>query len=326
MSQATSRATMSNVFDEAEAERVAGGNIVAAYLTHLAQRRDDVVVLSADLGGALQPLREARPDRYIEMGIAETNSVSVAAGLAASGFLAYVVSMGPFGALKTAEQYRTDLAATNMPVRLVARLAGVSMGFFGTSHHAVEDIAVTRSITNLTVVASSDRNSLIALFESTIDHPGPVYFRISEGITTTIHPHIPTIERGKFVSVHEGEDLTIIATGVGTEAAFHAVELLAADGIHAGLLDATYLKPFDETAVLAAAQAGPVLTVEEHNVVGGLGTAVAEVIARNGVATRLAIFGLPDEHLEVSLPPVLYEHYGITGPGVADQARKLLAG
>ncbi|HEY5273718.1 MAG TPA: transketolase C-terminal domain-containing protein [Acidimicrobiales bacterium] len=327
MSETTVNRTMSNVFDEEAAENAPGGNVVGAYLAHLAKRRDDVVALSADLGGALAELREARPDRYIEMGIAETNSVSVAAGLAASGFIPYIVSMGPFSALKTGEQYRTDLAATNLPVRMIARLTGVSMGFFGTSHHAVEDIAITRSITNLTVVASSDNNSLIALLESTVDYPGPVYFRVSEGITAKIHPQIPTIERGRFVMVRDGSDLTIIATGVGTDAAFRAAEVLETEGVSVRLLDATYLKPLDEAAIVDAAnQTGAILTVEEHNVVGGLGTAVAEVIARNGIATKLSIFGLPDEHLEVSLPNVLYEHYGLTGPGVAEQARKLLAG
>lgn len=317
---------MENVFDEQAAEAAPGGNLVGAFLAHLVQQRDDIVVLSADLGGALAQVREARPDRYIEMGIAETNSVSVAAGLAASGFIPYIVSMGPFGALKTGEQYRTDIASTNLPVRMVARLAGVAMGFFGTSHHAVEDIAITRSITNLTVVATSDRNSTIGLLRSTIDYPGPVYFRVSEGITAEIHPRIPEIERGKFLTVRDGSDLTIIGTGIGVQAGLGACELLEQEGVSVRLLDAAYLKPLDEAAILDAARnTGAILTVEEHNVVGGLGTAVAEVIARNGIATKLQLFGLPDEHLEVSLPPVLLKHYGLTGDGVAEQARKLLA-
>lgn len=321
------RPTMENVFSEEEAENAPGGNVVGALLAKLADERDDLVFLSADMGGALAELRERHPDRYIDLGIAETNSISVAAGMAASGFIAYVLSMAPFGALKTGEQIRTDVAYTHLPVRIIARLSGLAMGFFGTSHHAVEDIAIARSITNLTVVAPSDRNSLVALIQSTVDHDGPVFIRVSEGITREVYPRIPTIARGKFMTVRDGTDLSIIATGIGVEAALGAAELLQAEGVSAKVIDACYLKPLDEAAILEAARStGGVLTVEEHNVVGGLGTAVAEVIARNGIATRLALFGLPDEDLEVSLPPVLLEHYGLTPAGVADQARKLLAG
>jgi transketolase len=274
----------------------------------------------------LSELRERHPDRYVELGISETNTVSVAAGMAASGFTAYILSMGPFGVLKTAEQLRADVTSTHLPIRMVARLSGLAMGFFGASHHAVEDIAIARSLTNLTVVAPSDRNSVVALLRQTVDHPGPVYIRVSEGITREIYSRIPDVAHGKFLTARAGDDLTIIGTGLGTEAALGAADLLEAEGVSVRVLDAVYLKPVDEAAIVAAAtETGAVLTVEEHNVVGGLGSIVAEVIARHGIATRLHLFGLPDADLAVALPPVLIEHYELTPAGVAARARTLLS-
>lgn len=295
-------------------------------LLRLVEERPEVVVLSADMSSALAELRARHPHRYFELGIAETNTVSVAAGMAACGLLPYIVAMGPFGMIKCAEQLRTDAAYTHLPVRLVARLSGLAMGFFGTSHHAVEDIAIARSITNLTVVAASDENATRALLRATVDHPGPVFVRVSESVEAHVYPAIPAIERGRFVQVRPGSDATVIATGIGVGAALGAAELLSAGGVSVEVLDAAYLKPLDEDAILRAAhQTGAILTVEEHNVVGGLGTAVAEVLGRHGVSARVRLHGLPDEDLDVAPPPALIERYGLTPAGVAQQVRRLLA-
>jgi transketolase len=316
---------MENVFTEQQQGRSGRPAYVGRELLRLVEEREDVVVLSADMGSVVSELRERHPRRYFELGIAETNTVSVAAGLAACGFRPYVVSMGPFGAIKCAEQLRADVAYTHLPVRFVARLSGLAMGFFGTTHHAVEDIAIARSITNLTVVAPSDERSAVALLRSTADHPGPVFFRVSEGVDATVYVDVPAIERGRFVPVRPGTDATVIATGLGVSAALGAAALLERDGVHVAVLDAAYLKPLDEDAIVrAAASTGAILTVEEHCVVGGLGTAVAEVLARARMAPRFRIHGLPDEDLEVGLPAALLKRYGITPAGVADQVRELL--
>jgi transketolase len=323
---APSRPQMENVFSDEAARRARQRNVFDPELLRLVEERDDVVVLSADMGGALPELRGRRPERYFELGIAETNTVSVAAGMAASGLRPYIISMGPFGAIKCAEQLRTDAAYTLLPVRFLARLSGLAMGFFGTSHHAVEDIAIARSITNLTVVAPCDPNSTLALLRSTVEHPGPVYFRVSQDTGADVYSEIPAIERGRFVRVRSGADVTIIATGVGVSASVGAAELLGAEGVGVEVLDAAYLKPFDEEAVLRAAETtGAILTVEEHSVVGGLGAAVAEVLGRHRAPARLRLHGLPDEDLDVATPAVLLERYGLTAPGVADQVRRLLA-
>ena len=316
---------MENVFTEQQQGRAGRPTYVGRELLRLVEERDDVVVLSADMGAVVSELRERHPRRYFELGIAETNTVSVAAGLAASGFRPYVVSMGPFGAIKCAEQLRADVAYTHLPVRFVARLSGLAMGFFGTTHHAVEDIAIARSITNLTVVAPSDERSAVALLRSTVDHPGPVFYRVSEGGTATVYVDEPAMERGRFVPVRPGTDATVIATGVGVPAALGAAAVLEREGVQVAVVDAVYLKPLDEEAILrAAASTGAILTVEEHSVVGGLGGAVAEVLTRARAAPRFRVHGLPDEDLDVGLPAALLERYGITPTGVADQVRELL--
>lgn len=316
-------AAMEDVFsDEGQASSL---NMIGRAMADLADRHADVVVISADLGSALTDLRERHPERYIELGIAETNTISVAAGMAASGFRPYVLAFAPFGMIKCAEQIRTDLAATMLPVTLVTRLSGLAMGYFGTSHHAVEDLAIARAITNLTVMTPADNAAALALLEQSHAEPGPVLLRISEA-TRAVYPETPTLDRGKFARVRAGRDLTIIGTGVGVGCALGAARALEKQGISAAVLDAAYLKPLDEDAVLEAArETGAVLTVEEHNVIGGLGSAVAEVLGRHGVTTRLGVVALPDEDLEVGVPADLLAHYGITTEGVTREALRLLS-
>ncbi len=324
-------AAMEDVFsDEGQATSL---NLLGHAMAELADRHDDVVVLSADMGSALTELRARHPERYIELGIAETNTISVAAGMAASGLRPYVLAFAPFGMIKCAEQIRTDLSATMMPVTLVTRLSGLAMGYFGTSHHAVEDLAIARPITNLTVMTPADNNAALGLLEASHSTAGPTLLRVSEG-ARQVYDEVPDLRRGRFVRVREGSDLTIIATGVGTGCAVAAAAELAGRGIEAAVLDAAYIKPFDEDAVLAAARAtGAILTVEEHNIVGGLGSAVAEVLgrhaaeltaARGGAPVRVASVALPDDDLEVGVPAELLEHYGITPAGVASAAAGLL--
>jgi transketolase len=233
--------------------------------------------------------------------------------------------MSCFSALKCAEQIRNDIAFPKLPVRILSSLPGLALAYFGTSHHAVEDIAITRSLTNLTVVAPSDGNSTRALLRATIDHPGPVYFRLMQGSEPPIYDEPPEIEHGRLIKLRDGADVAIVGTGLGTQAALAAAKLLAEESVQATVLDALYLKPLDEAAILAAAEAtGRVLTVEEHNVVGGLGSAVGEILARHRARAHFAIHGLPDRDLEVSTPPALYQLYGLTAEGVAEKARALL--
>jgi transketolase len=314
---------MVDVFSDAAIETAVSANPAGYAVARLADDDSRIMTLSADLSTPLAEFRERHPRRYIELGIAETNSVSVAAGLAACGLVPYIFSMAPFGVLKCAEQLRTDVAYNHLPVRLVGRLSGLAMGYFGTSHHAVEDIAVARSITGLTVVAPADSYAVLSLMRSTRSLDGPLYLRISER-PPLVYRAEPSFEHGQWLRIRSGGDVTLAGHGMGVGLAIRAAAALAADGIEADVLDAAYLKPFDEEALVASAtRTGRVVTVEEHIEVGGLAAIVAEVAGRHALGAALASVGLPDADLEVGMPADLYEYYGLTVGGVVAAARAL---
>jgi transketolase len=315
---------MVDVFSDAAIETAVTANPAGYAIARLADEDPDIITLSADLSSPLAEFRERHPGRYIELGIAETNSVSVAAGLAASGFVPYIFSMAPFGVLKCAEQLRTDVASNHLQVRLVGRLSGLAMGYFGTSHHAVEDIAVARSITGMTVVAPADSYAVLSLMRATRDLDGPVYLRISER-PPAVYRTEPAFAHGQWLRIRGGRDVTLAGHGMGVGLAVRAAAALSQLGIEADILDAAYLKPFDEEALAASAtRTGRVVTVEEHISVGGLASIVAEVAGRRRLGVALATVGLPDTDLEVGMPADLYQHYGLTVDGVVGAASALV--
>ncbi|WP_239521788.1 transketolase family protein [Geodermatophilus sabuli] len=315
---------MRDVFSDVPTDTGLATDPAGVVIAELGDADPRILTLSADVGVTLAEFRSRHPERYIEMGIAETNSISVAAGLAASGFVPYVFSMSAFGVLKTAEQLRTGAAYNRLPVRLVGRLTGLAMGFFGTSHHAVEDVAVARAITGLSVVAPADAQSVISLMRATVDREGPVYIRIAED-AQPVYAEPPTYRPGELLRVREGADVTLVGHGMGVGLALRAAARLAEEGVQAEVLDAAWLKPFDAEGVVASARStGAILTIEDHDVVGGLASMVAEAVGRAGVAAALGSIALPDERLEVGVPAQLYERYGLTVPNVAAQAKALL--
>lgn len=323
MSDVAAGPRMVDVFSDVAVDTALATNPAGVAIAEMGGRNRTIVTLTADLGAVLADFRAQHEDRYVELGIAETNSISVAAGLATCGYLPYIYSMSPFGVLKCAEQLRTDVAYNHLPVRLVGRLTGLAMGFFGTSHHAVEDIAVARAITNMTVVAPADSQAVLALMRDTEDVAGPVYLRIAEG-AEPVYSEPPVFAYGKWLRLREGGDVSIIAHGLGVGLAVRAAAELAGKGVEAEVWDAAYLKPHDEDAILAAARAtGRILVVEDHSVIGGLTSIVAETLGRHGVSARLADAALPDSDLEVGVPAELYEHYGLTVPAVAARAAAL---
>lgn len=297
-------------------------------LAAMAAERDDIVVLTADLmyANATKVFLDRFPDRYFNLGIAEQNMVSVAAGMAATGLVPYVSTFASFVSLLAAEQMRTDLAYPGMKVRILAHHAGISMGFYGTSHHAVEDLAVTRAMANMTVVAPCDGAATRAILRATVDVPGPVYVRLGRGVEPTVYESVPVFDLGRFAHLRDGVDATIIATGLGVRLALDAADALAAEGTSVRVLDAVFIKPIDADAIVeAASQTGAILTVEEHNPNGGLGGAVAEVLAESGVSAVFKRHALPDSYALVAPPTHLYRHYGLDGNGVVERVRQLLA-
>ncbi len=289
--------------------------------------RDDIVVLTADLGRPTQVINFGRkyPDRYFNFGIAERNMIGAAAGLATTGFTPVISNYSFFLALMGVENIRNDICYPNLKVRMVGTHSGIAMGFYGTSHHCNEDIGALRTIANLTLMAPCDGNAISAALPAMMDHDGPVYFRCGRGREAEIYDSPPEWHAGGSHTLREGDDATVFAIGNLVRAALDAHDILKNDGIGLRVVDAYSIRPLDEAAVLKAANDhGIIFTAEEHNVTGGFGSAVAEVLAERGAGVPLVKIGMPDEYSILGPPTHLYAHYGLDGEGVAKRVRDAL--
>lgn len=297
-------------------------------LADLADADPRVVVLTADLASANRAtdFAERHPDRFFNMGIAEKGMITTAAGMASCGYVPFAATFASFSALLCAEQIRTDCAYPRMPVRIVGHHSGMSMGFYGTSHHALEDLGVLRTFAELTVVCATDANHLRAILRAAVDHPGAMYIRLGRGRDPEVYPAVPQITFGRAIRVREGIDLTIIATGTEVHPALEAAAELAECGISTRVVDMHTVSRVDTDEVLAAAlETGAILTVEEHNITNGLGSAVAEALFAAGVqGVRFRKHGVPDEYIPVGPPAALYAAYRLDAPGIAEVAKELL--
>jgi len=302
--------------------------VAGEVLAELADSDPRIVVLTADLAHANRTVDFAlrHPDRFFNVGVAEQNMVSIAAGMASTGLVPYAATFAAYLALLACEQVRTDCAYTGMPVRLLAHHSGMSLGYYGTSHHALEDLAIARAIADLTVVCAADANQLRAILRRSLDWPGAMYIRLGRGRDPEVYSDVPdNLEIGRSISLREGRDLTIITTGSEVRACVAAADNLAADGIRTRVIDMHTVDPLDREAVQAAAEeTGAVLTVEEHNRTGGLGSAVAEVLAESGASARFRRHGVPDEHVVIGPPAALYGRYRLDAAGVEAVARELI--
>lgn len=288
-------------------------------LLHLVEQGQNIVAGSADLqySNGLNRFAAAHPDRFVQFGISEQNMVSAAAGMASTGVVPFVATFASFMGLLACEQIRMDVAYCKLPVRLIGHHTGISLGFYGTSHHATEDIGTMRSIAGLTIVSPSDGPQFEAAIKASMDYPEPIYFRIGRGRDPVIYKDPQPFEFGKAIQHCEGEEITVIGCG---QPVFHTLEAVAdlnAAGHSVGVIDMPTIKPIDKDAILKAAETSKViLTVEEHNVLGGLGAAVAEVLAESGTATRLVRHGIFDEYALIAPPTHLYAHYKLDTPGI----------
>lgn len=316
-------------WDLATTAELAKSMVAGQVLADMADSDDRIVVTTADLkySNRTSEFDERHPERFINVGIAEQNMVTMAAGLATFGYVPYVSTFASFVGLLCAEQIRTDLAYPNLPVRILAHHAGISLGFYGTSHHATEDLGVTRSIANLTVIGPADAASTEMALRRTADYEGPVYFRLGRGREPDVYERDDArFEIGKIGRLREGDDITIVANGITVQAALEAAVRLAADGIDAAVLDAHTVRPFDdETIAEYVGRSGRLLVTEEHNVVGGVASACAEAIAEAGVTAEISRIGMPaDEYALIGPPYHLYRHYGMDASGIEAKARELI--
>lgn len=300
---------------------------LADILSDMVDEGCDLVVCTADLkySNGLARFEDRHPDRFFQFGISEQHMVSAAAGIATVGPEPYVATFASFLALLCCEQIRTDIAYTRQPVRLIGHHAGISLGFYGSSHHATEDLAIMRSIAGMTVVAPADSYSLAAAVRAVYRYPGPVYLRLGRGREPDVYEEGDEFEVGRAITHFRGKDLTIIATGSMVHPAREAVRDLRQNGHDVGLLDMHTLKPLDVEAVREAAERSRLLmTVEEHNTVGGLGGAVSEVVASEGLGVRVHRHGLQDLYSLIGPPTHLYSHYRLDAAGIAEEARAFL--
>lgn len=304
-----------------------GLNYLSDGLIDLVEAGAPVLAGSADLqySNGLVRFAQRHPERYIQFGISEQNMVTAAAGMASVGYTPFVATFASFLALLCCEQIRMDVAYCALPVRLVGHHAGISLGFYGTSHHATEDLAIMRSIADLTVVAPADGPQLRAAIRASKDHARPIYFRIGRGREPSVYQEDTAFEFGKAIEHLQGEELTLIATGSTVQPALEAARRMNAAGRSIGMIDMATVKPLDREAVLrAAARSRVVMTVEEHNVLGGLGGAVAEVLADAGAGTRLVRHGILDQYSLIAPPTHLYAHYKLDADGIAELAHQVL--
>lgn len=297
-------------------------------LADIADRDPRIVVLTADLARSnrANDFAARHPDRFVNTGIAEKNMITMAAGMASAGLLPFAATFSSFAALLGCEQIRTDCAYPHLPVRVVGHHSGMSMGFYGTSHHSLEDLGILRTLADLTVVCATDANHLRAVLRASLDHPGAMYIRLGRGRDPEVYSEVPQITFGTAIRVRDGADLTVIATGSQVSPALSAARELAETGLSVRVVDMHTVSDPDVGEILAAArETGAILTVEEHNVTNGLGTAVGEVLLEAGVAgVRFGKHGVPDEYVPVGPPAALYGHYRLDAAGIAAVAKELV--
>lgn len=287
----------------------------------LAKADPRVLFIGSDLGaGSLQEMKEQMPDRFIMEGISEQNLVGMAAGLAMSGFVPYVNTIATFLTRRCFEQVAVDVCLHRLPVRLIANGGGVVYAPLGPTHMAIEDIAIMRALPNMAVVAPADAREMARLMAASLDWNGPIYIRIAKGGDPVVSREELGFAIGQAIPMREGSEVAILSTGVMTGRALAAAELLAGEGIDAGVLHLHTVKPLDEAAVLAwAARARLLVTVEEHVLSGGLGSAVLELLAdRMERLPRIKRLGLPDAFPEnYGSQDELLKHFGLQPAQIA---------
>ncbi len=293
-------------------------------LAELGAEHENVVVLDADLAGSTKTavFGKAFPERHINCGIAEGNMMSVAAGLAATGKVAFASSFAMFAAGRAYEQIRNSIGYPGLNVKIGASHAGISVGEDGATHQCNEDIALMRTIPGMVIINPSDDVEARAAVKAAYEHEGPVYLRLGRLAVPVINDHPDyKFELGKGVVLREGTDVTIFATGLEVAEATIATDLLEADGISVNLINIHTIKPIDEDLVVAAAKkTGKIVTVEEHSVIGGLGSAVCDVLCEKA-PTKMMKIGINDVYGESGPALELIKRYGLDGQSIYEKVK-----
>lgn len=311
----------------AEVKKIATRESYGNALAELGKEHEDIVVLDADLAAATKTgvFKKAFPERHIDCGIAECNMMGVAAGLSTTGKVPFASSFAMFAAGRAFEQVRNSIGYPKLNVKIGATHAGISVGEDGASHQCNEDIALMRTIPGMIVINPSDDVEAKAAVKAAYEHQGPVYLRFGRLAVPVINDRPDyKFELGKGVVLREGKDVTIIATGLPVANCLEAAEKLAADGIEAKVINIHTIKPLDEELVVAAAkETGKVVTVEEHSVIGGLGSAVCDVLCAQA-PTKVLKIGINDTFGESGPAVELVKKYGLDTQSIYEKIKSYL--
>ena len=308
----------------------ANQQVFADTLLACAKKDASIYIVTSDSRGSgkLVPFGKQLPDQLVEVGIAEQNLVGTSAGLAAAGKRVFAVSPASFLTIRSLEQIKNDVCYSDWPVRIIGISAGVSYGALGSTHHSLHDYAALRCINNIDIVAPADNFETREAVFAALDYDRPLYLRFGKKPMPNLHSEDTRFEVGKALTVRAVEghaDVTFVAIGEPVGRAVDAADMLAAEGISARVLSMHTLRPFDTDALLeAASSSSALITVEEHSVYGGLGEACAGVLMQHRVFVPMHIAGIPDEYTITGSQFEILDHYGISGTGLAQTARRLL--
>ena len=308
-------------------EKLAQRNYYGKALADLAKENPNVVVMDADLAGSTKTseFQKVCPDRFVEVGIAEQNMIGIASGLAASGKIVFASTFGVFATGRCWEQIRLGVAYPKLNVKIVATHCGISVGEDGASHQALEDMAIMRTLPNMVVVAPADAYEAYAATKAIANYDGPVYMRMGRADFPTILAEDVEFNIGKATVLQEGSDVTIIGCGQMVSSCLEAAEKLKAEGINAEVINMSTIKPLDEEAVIASVKkTGCCVTAEEHSIIGGLGSAVAEALSES-ICAPLERVGTKDTFGESGNPNDLMAKYGLTAADIYDAAKKSIS-
>lgn len=296
-------------------------------LKRLGAENNNIVVLDADLAKSTKTIDFAKeyPERFFDMGIAEQNMLGTAAGLAAAGKIPFASSFAVFATGRAFEQIRNSIAYPKLNVKIAASHAGITVGEDGGSHQSIEDIALMRTLPNMTVIVPADGTETEKAIEEAVKFEGPVYIRLGRLAVPTLFDENYEFKLGQAVELQAGNDVTIIATGYMVGEALEAAKLLEEKGIKARVLNFHTIKPIDKEAIIKAAkETGAIVTAEEHSIIGGLGSAVTEVIAENYPVPVLRV-GIQDTFGESGTPAELLEKYGLTAKNIVEAVETVVA-
>ena len=310
----------------AEVKKIATRESYGNALVELGQENPNVVVLDADLAAATKTgmFKKAFPERHIDCGIAECNMIGIAAGLAAAGMTPFASSFAMFAAGRAFEQVRNSVGYPHLNVKIGATHGGISVGEDGATHQCCEDIALMRTIPGMTVIVPSDDIEAKAMVEAAYEHVGPVYMRFGRLAVPVINDEDYKFEIGKGKVLREGTDVAIIANGLCVAESLDAAEKLAAEGINAQVINMATVKPLDTELVLEAAKAtGKVVTVEEHSVIGGLGSAVCDVLSEQ-LPTPVLKIGVNDVFGHSGPAVELIKEFGLDGDSIAAKVKEFV--